>query len=267
MDNATSTLALKGFTPYAQVPRWVLRSGKHLSLGARSLYGVIMTYAANDTHAAFPSRETLAGDLGVSVRSVGTYIGELEKFGALTVERRRNKRTGNFYANHYVLIFEEPGTTMQQTPSEAPGLPIDLQELVNAQVGPQEAHFPRREEAHFPITTPTSSTTPTPLPTVASTASDGAETSSSLRSPSLSERRTHQQIIQRVRDIVQAGSDEDEEKAVDAFLEDYQDAYGLEPGYWDYGWDTRLYGLVGRHGLEYGTAKWLGIFRNSAQAA
>lgn len=139
MEDDTSTLALEGFTPYAQIPRWVLRSGKELSLGARSLYGVIMTYADNGTRAAFPSRDTLAGDLGVSVRSVGTYIRDLEAFGALKVTRRRNRKTGNFYANHYVLVFTDPRT-------------------------PQEAHCPRPEEASFPRTTPTTSTTPTSPP-------------------------------------------------------------------------------------------------------
>lgn len=133
-----STLTIEGFTPYAQVPRWVLRAGKGLSLGARSLYGVIMTYADNSTRAAFPSREKLASDLGVSTRSVSTYIKELEGFGALRVDRRRNKRTGNFYANHYVLVFADP---------HAPE--------------PGEAHFPRREEADFPRTTPTVLPTPT----------------------------------------------------------------------------------------------------------
>ena len=136
MEDDTSTLALEGVTPYAQIPRWVLRSGKDLSLGARSLYGVIMTYADNGTRAAFPSRDTLATDLGVSVRSVGTYIKDLETFGALKVTRRRNRKTGNFYANHYVLVFTDPRA-------------------------PQEAHCPRPEEASFPRTTPTASTTPT----------------------------------------------------------------------------------------------------------
>lgn len=33
---------------------------------------------------------------------------ELEESGILSVERRRNKRTGNFYANSYVLRFADP---------------------------------------------------------------------------------------------------------------------------------------------------------------
>lgn len=97
-----------GFTPFAMVPKWILRSGKNLSHGAKALYSVIMTYADNGTFKAFPSRETMAKDMGSNVRSVSRFIKELEDFGAVHVERRRNKRTGNFYSNHYQLIFNDP---------------------------------------------------------------------------------------------------------------------------------------------------------------
>lgn len=110
MDNV-STLEIKGFTPYAQIPRWILRAGDKLSHGAVRLYGVIMTYADNSTRAAFPSRERLAEDMGVSVATVKRAIKELEDCGAIEVTRRRNKKTGNYYANHYVLVFENPWVT------------------------------------------------------------------------------------------------------------------------------------------------------------
>ena len=122
MDNS-STLEIKGFTPYAQIPRWILRAGDKLSHGAVRLYGVIMTYADNSTRAAFPSREKLAEDMGVKPRSISTYTKELEEFGALEVTRRRNKKTGNFYANHYVLVFTEPCAEIC-TPRDAADDPI-----------------------------------------------------------------------------------------------------------------------------------------------
>lgn len=103
-----STLTVQGFTPYAQVPRWILRAGDGLSHGAVRLYGVIMTYADNNTRAAFPGRDKLGENLGVKEWSVSKYIKELEKYGALKVDRRRNKKTGNFYSNHYTLMFEDP---------------------------------------------------------------------------------------------------------------------------------------------------------------
>lgn len=122
MDNS-STLEIKGFTPYAQIPRWILRAGDNLSHGAVRLYGVIMTYADNSTRAAFPSREKLAEDMGVSVATIKRSIKELEDFGAMTVTRRRNKKTGNFYANHYVLSFSDPWVT-DDPPREVTDDPI-----------------------------------------------------------------------------------------------------------------------------------------------
>lgn len=122
MDNS-STLEIKGFTPYAQIPRWILRAGDKLSHGAVRLYGVIMTYADNSTRAAFPSREKLAEDMGVSVATIKRSIKELEDFGAMTVTRRRNKKTGNFYANHYVLSFSDPRVT-DDPPREVTDDPI-----------------------------------------------------------------------------------------------------------------------------------------------
>ena len=129
MDNV-STLEIKGFTPYAQIPRWILRAGDKLSHGAVRLYGVIMTYADNSTRAAFPSREKLAEDMGVKVRSISSYIKELEDFKALEVTRRRNKKTGNFYANHYVLVFTEPGAEIC-TPRDAVDCPRTKPTVLN----------------------------------------------------------------------------------------------------------------------------------------
>ena len=78
-----------------------------------------MTYADNETRAAFPDKEKLAEDMGASVRSIFTYMKELEDFGALKVTRRRNKKTGNFYANHYTLVFTDPSAIDCRRPSEA----------------------------------------------------------------------------------------------------------------------------------------------------
>lgn len=115
--NNESTLTVQGFTPYAQVPRWILRAGDGLSHGAVRLYGVIMTYADNNTRAAFPGRDKLGENLGVKEWSVSKYIKELEKFGALRVDRRRNKKTGNFYSNHYTLMFEDPSVQKPTPPA------------------------------------------------------------------------------------------------------------------------------------------------------
>lgn len=153
-----STLTIQGFTPYAQVPVWVIRSGKGLSHGARALYACIMTYADNSSKSAFPSRQRLAEDLGCTEKSISRYIKELEDFGALGVDRRRNKRTGNFYANNYTLVFENP----VESPRDKKGTPP--------------------KDTSVPITTPIS-TTPTKHFTVEQSSTDTFHDQSSIDQP------------------------------------------------------------------------------------
>lgn len=111
MEDDTSTLGVRSRTKFAMTPRWVARAGKALSPTAKALYTVIMTYASNTDHTAFPGQDRLGADLGVSVSTVHRAMKELEQFGALEVERRRNPRTGNFYGNRYTLVFDEPVTS------------------------------------------------------------------------------------------------------------------------------------------------------------
>lgn len=59
---------------------------------------------------------------GVDMQDTSTLtIQGYTPFGALIVTRRRNKRTGNFYANHYTLVFQEPSEVDCRRPSEAGG--------------------------------------------------------------------------------------------------------------------------------------------------
>lgn len=149
MDNHSNepTLQVQGFTPYAQIPRWILRHQGKLSAASVNLYGVIMSYADNSTKAAFPGREKLAEDMGVKVRSISTYIKELEEFGALKVTRRRNKRTGNFYANHYVLVFEAP-CAEYCTPPNAEDCPVTTPTVLPTPTGvTSEPHGSERSVA------------------------------------------------------------------------------------------------------------------------
>lgn len=234
MDDRTSnTLSLSGFTPYAQVPVWIVRAGDTLSANARCVYSIIMSYADNTTKAAFPSRETLAADLGTSVATIKRATKELEEYGALIVERRRNKRTGNFYANHYTLVFNQP---------ESPWVTGD----------------PRREVTSDPITTPTTTTTPTALPPRTS-----GPSRSSLRSPSTSGGRSALLAMTRAIATATPASDEQDE-AADTFLDAFQDQHGTAAEFWDKGWAERLVQLVDKHGLDYGSAKWLSIFTNAS---
>lgn len=137
-----STLTFQGFTPYAQVPVWIIRSGKALSQGARALYACIMTYADNSSKTAFPSRLKLAHDLGCTEKSISRYIKELEDFGALVVDRSRSARTGNFYANNYTIVFDSP----HNSPGDKKG------------TRPKDKKNPPPKVEKVPITTPTSTT-------------------------------------------------------------------------------------------------------------
>lgn len=228
-----STFVVRAKTTFSQVPRWILRAGNDLSHGAVRLYGVIMSYADNDNRSAFPSQHALMNDMGAGERSIRNYMKELETFGALIVERRRNKRTGNFYANRYVLVFDDPRTVGNIVP-EATGNRV-----------------PHNYTHH--LTTPTA---PTPSPS--------GRSESSLRSPSTSGGRSDRELLQLARDMATATSESEQTAAYQVFMEAFQAQHGDDPGFWDYGWSERLQQLVKKHGLDYGTAKWLGIFTNAA---
>ena len=83
----------QGFT---QIPNSILRM-KDVSAGAKLTYVALLSYAWQKG-SCFPGQETLAEDMGVSKRSVITYLQELQKAGLLRVTRRGLGRT-----NVYVL--------------------------------------------------------------------------------------------------------------------------------------------------------------------
>jgi Helix-turn-helix domain len=67
--NGADVLSAKGFT---QVPNHVLVSGK-LSPGAKLTYAMLLKYAWQNDF-CFPGQERLAKDMGVTDRSVRTYL-------------------------------------------------------------------------------------------------------------------------------------------------------------------------------------------------
>jgi hypothetical protein len=84
-------LSQKGFT---QVPNHVLVS-KKLSPGAKLTYAMVLKYAWQNNH-CFPGQKRLAEDMGVSDRSVRTYMQELEAEKCLTIKQRGLGKT-NWY--------------------------------------------------------------------------------------------------------------------------------------------------------------------------
>jgi hypothetical protein len=80
---------------YAQVPNAVLLDST-LTAGARLLYALLVHYAWQDGE-CFPGQERLARDLGVSDRTVRSYMDELVRRG-LVAKQRRGRGATNLYA-------------------------------------------------------------------------------------------------------------------------------------------------------------------------
>jgi hypothetical protein len=76
-------LSAKGFT---QVPNHVLVSSK-LSPGAKLTYAMLLKYAWQNDY-CFPGQERLANDMGVTDRSVRTYLQELEREQFVAIKQR-----------------------------------------------------------------------------------------------------------------------------------------------------------------------------------
>jgi len=82
--NETFTAELR----FSIIPEWILDAA--ISDKAVRLYGVLARYADNDTHRAYPSRETLAKRLGCHAKSVDRAATELVRIGAVTKKQRHN---------------------------------------------------------------------------------------------------------------------------------------------------------------------------------
>src|SRR4051794_32210251 len=81
--NGADVLTAKGCT---QVPNHVLVSDR-LSPGAKLTYAMLLKYAwRNDS--CFPGQERLAKDMGVTDRSVRTYLQELEREQFIAIKQR-----------------------------------------------------------------------------------------------------------------------------------------------------------------------------------
>jgi hypothetical protein len=83
-----------GFT---QIPNLVLRRSD-LQPGAKLTYMVLLSYAWQQDH-AYPGQDRLAVDMGVTERSVRTYLKELQESGLITI-RRRGLGLTNVYILH-----------------------------------------------------------------------------------------------------------------------------------------------------------------------
>lgn len=220
--------------------------GADLTLAERAVLLNLWTYSDADMTNAWPSRTRIAEDCQMSREGVRKALRALESKGYVVAVARGGWTDEGNRATNYSLTL--PGMGATQLP---PGGNTD---------GGQGA-------TESPLPDPS----PDPLPDPPSAPSLRSE-QSSLRSPSLSERRrdrgdTRKHLLSLVRAIATAQTDEDHEAASEAFLEAFTDAGHEDIGYWDYGRHARLDSLVRKYGTDYGSATWLGTFTNSSEAA
>lgn len=92
--------------PFVKFPVWLQEVG--VSGTATQIYIAIGTYANYETLEAYPSRATLAKDIGKSLKSVDRAIKELQDVGALHVTQRTKPGSKENHTNLYRLVFEKP---------------------------------------------------------------------------------------------------------------------------------------------------------------
>lgn len=94
---------------FSIVPQWLLEA--NVSDRAIRIYALIASYADNETHTAFPSRETLARRANCHVKTVDRAISELVESGAIDKQKRKNgdAYTSNLYTVRRVGPPVSPG--------------------------------------------------------------------------------------------------------------------------------------------------------------
>jgi biotin operon repressor len=93
--DTTNPVLRAGFT---QVPNFILKD-PNISIGAKVAYAMFLSYAwHNDS--CFPGQDRLAEDMGMSRSRVTEFVGELERAGLVTIERRGQGKT-NLYTIHF----------------------------------------------------------------------------------------------------------------------------------------------------------------------
>lgn len=91
---------------YTMIPNAILRN-PGLSLGAKTVYGLLLSYAWQDG-SCFPGQDRLAQDIGGGERSVRNYLQELQKRGYISI-RRRGLNLTNLYVIHRIEAAESAG--------------------------------------------------------------------------------------------------------------------------------------------------------------
>jgi hypothetical protein len=95
-------LSQRGFT---QVPNAIIRH-KDISPGAKLAYTMLLSYAWHNDY-CFPGQETLAKDMGVTDRSVRTYLKELETKKFLTIKQQGQGRPNLYHLDLTAKVLQK----------------------------------------------------------------------------------------------------------------------------------------------------------------
>ena len=89
--------------PFEMIPHWLMDVASSREI---HLYLILRNYAGRKD-ACWPARETLANDMGVSVKTIQRLIKGLELHGALEIQPRYTQ-SGGQTSNHYFLRWSDP---------------------------------------------------------------------------------------------------------------------------------------------------------------
>lgn len=99
-------------TPRVVVRQW----GRYIGSDGVAVYCYLASYADVKTGEAFPSQQTIAADLDLSLKTVSEIINDMQALGLLAIDRIRTAN-GYFLRNEYTLLEpHEPAIPVGQSP-------------------------------------------------------------------------------------------------------------------------------------------------------
>lgn len=114
---------METFIPKGQLygpvmPKSLLQQ-KNISLGAKLLYGVLCSCAYKSGDHCWPSQGFLADSIGVSIRSIQNYLGELQTLGLIFVKRGRFGSSLKYYFLKSSLVTAIEGSSAEEKPDDS----------------------------------------------------------------------------------------------------------------------------------------------------
>jgi hypothetical protein len=97
--------------PFEQIPHWLLDKATSNEI---YLYLTVRRYAMGKKE-CWPSRETLAGDMDLSAKTIQRLLKKLVEYGALEIEPRYTD-SGRQTSNVYRIMWDEPKTGQESPP-------------------------------------------------------------------------------------------------------------------------------------------------------